>query len=70
MWRIKHVYHRPRPFSPFWSLILAIPFYFLWNALAPTYLPSLPPLYQHFTFWHSVGLFGLVAVMRVGLLGW
>jgi hypothetical protein len=65
--RIKH--QTVRPFGLLWSLFLSIPFYFLWNALAPIYAPTLPPLYQHLPFWNCVGLFGLAAVIRSGILG-
>lgn len=67
--RIKHRYPWVRHVGIVWSLILSIPFYFLWNALAPIYAPNLPPLYQHIPFWNAMGLFGLAAVMRAGVLG-
>jgi len=70
MLRIKHVHHRPGPLGLFWALFMAIPFYFLWNTLAPIYAPGLAPLYQHLPFWHCVGLFLLGAVIRSGLMGW
>ena len=56
------------PFSLFWALALSVPFYFLWNYLAPIYLPGLPELYRHLPFWHCVGLFTIVAILRSLLL--
>jgi len=50
------------------SVFLAIPFYFLWNHLAPVYLPQLPPLYLNLPFWHCVGIFILIWIFRVMLL--
>jgi hypothetical protein len=44
----------------FWS----IPFYFIWNKLAPIYCYWLPPVYQHLPFWHCMGLFVLLAILR------
>jgi len=51
-----------------WALLLSIPFFFLWNWLAPIYLPSLPPLYLHLPFFHCVGIFILVAIVRIMVL--
>ncbi len=47
------------------SILLAIPFYFLWNWLAATYVPGLPQAYQHIPFWHCVGLFVLIAIIQM-----
>ncbi len=33
---------------------LAVPFYFIWNALAPTYFYFVPPVYQQIDFWPCV----------------
>jgi len=44
----------------FWS----VPFYFLWNKLAPTYCYWLPPVYQQLPFWNCMGLFALAAIVR------
>jgi hypothetical protein len=46
------------------SAILSIPFYYLWNALAPTYLYQIPTLYQHFPFWHCMGIFVVIGVVK------
>jgi hypothetical protein len=46
-------------------LFLSSPFYFLWNYLAPIYMSQLPSVYQHIPFWHCVGLFALVAIIRM-----
>jgi hypothetical protein len=46
-------------------LFLSVPFYFLWNYLIPIYGYQLPPVYQHIPFWHCVGLFALVAIIRM-----
>ncbi len=49
----------------FGVIFLSVPFYFLWNYLAPIYLPQLPPVYLHVPFWHCVGIFGLAAIFRL-----
>lgn len=49
------------------SAFLAIPFYFLWNYFAPIYGTNLPALYQHFPFWHVVGIFALWGVVKAAL---
>ena len=46
------------------NIFLAIPFYFLWNFLAPIYLIELPAVYQNLPFWHIVGVFTLVSILR------
>lgn len=48
-------------------LFVAIPVYFLWNWLAPTYFYWLPPVYLDLPFWHVFGLLWLVSSLR-GLL--
>lgn len=50
------------------SIVLSIPYYFIWNALAPTYFSWLPAVYQHLPFWHCMGLFVLFAILRTLLL--
>jgi len=50
------------------NFFLAIPFYFLWNFLAPIYAPNLPDVYKDIPFWHIVGLFTLFAIFRLALL--
>jgi len=47
---------------------LGVPFYFIWNQLAPIYFSQLPALYQHLPFWHCMGLFALLAIARAVLL--
>jgi hypothetical protein len=56
----------------FFACVLAVPFYYVWNELAPIYFTWVPPLFQHLPFWHCVGLFFLLAVTRFMLLptGW
>lgn len=49
----------------FGIIFLSIPFFFLWNYLAPIYLSQLPAVYLHVPFWHCVGLFALVAIFRM-----
>ena len=46
------------------SSSLAVPFYFLWNHMAPKYLPFLPPLYSAVPFWDCVWLFMLVPILK------
>lgn len=52
----------------FGAIFLSVPFYFLWNILAPIYGYELPAVYQHLPFWHCVGLFVLAAILRALLL--
>ncbi len=44
--------------------LLAIPFYFLWNAMAPTYLYFLPPVYHQLPFWDCVLLLWLLSIIK------
>jgi hypothetical protein len=60
----KHQHSHHGPLSILWAILLGIPFYFLWNRLAPVYAPSLPELYKHLPFWDAVGLCTLAAVVR------
>lgn len=50
------------------SASLAVPFYFLWNGLAPTYFYFLPRVYLDIPFWHCVGLFMLMPMVKLMLL--
>lgn len=50
------------------NLFLAIPFYLLWNFLVPLYAPDLPSIYRDVPFWHIVGLFTMVSILRIVLL--
>lgn len=64
--------------GPIFGFILmcffAIPFYFLWNALAPVYFYWLPQVYHTLPFWHCVGLLMLVFMLKLVLFpiasGW
>jgi hypothetical protein len=47
---------------------IAIPLYFLWNWLAPTYFYWLPPVYLDLPFWHVFGLLWLLSSLRQLLL--
>jgi hypothetical protein len=47
---------------------LAIPLYWLWNALAPTYFYWLPQVYQQIPFWDCVWLLMLVGMLKLVLL--
>lgn len=51
----------------FFAIILAIPFYFIWNALAPVYFYWLPEVYKEIPFWHCVGILVLIAIVRLVL---
>lgn len=44
---------------------LAVPFYFVWNGLAPIYLPMLPERYLDLPFWHIVGIFIVVPILKL-----
>lgn len=50
--------------SFFLSASLAIPFYFIWNSLAPTYFYFLPDVYKQIPFWDTVGLFMIVPILK------
>jgi hypothetical protein len=47
---------------------LAIPFYFVWNAVAPTYFYWLPPVYQAVPFWDCVLLIATFSMLKLILL--
>ena len=49
------------------SIFIAIPFFILWNWLAPTYLYWLPEAFHHLPYWHCVGLFMLASMIRFAL---
>jgi hypothetical protein len=49
------------------NIFLAIPFYFIWNFLAPIYLVNLWPEYRNVPFWHIVGIFTLISILRLAL---
>lgn len=46
---------------------LSVPFWFIWNRLAPIYFYWLPAVYQHIPFWHCVGLFIVIPIVRGAL---
>lgn len=45
-------------------LFVAVPFYFLWNWLAPIYAYQLPAVYLDLPFWHVFGLLWLISSLR------
>ena len=47
---------------------LAIPFYWLWNAVAPVYFYWLPQVYLHLPFWDCVWLMMLLTILKLILL--
>lgn len=49
-------------------LFVAVPFYFLWNWLAPIYFYFLPKVYLELPFWHIFGLLWLISSLRSILL--
>jgi hypothetical protein len=50
--------------SFFFSVSVSVPFYFLWNWLAPIYFYWLPDVYHSLPFWHCVGLFMLMPMVK------
>lgn len=57
-----------RVFRLFGALIWAIPAFFLWNCLAPIYLPQLPAQYLVVPFWHVAGIFALLTILKMMIL--
>ena len=49
------------------NFFLAIPFYFLWNFLVPIYFSQLPEVYKNVPFFHIVGGFLIIAILRRAL---
>ena len=49
-------------------LIIAIPFYFLWNWAAPIYFTFLPPVWIVLPFWHIVGLMWILSTVKTVIL--
>lgn len=45
------------------SFSMAIPFYFIWNALAPRYFDFLPKVWLKIPFWHAVGFFMIIPML-------
>lgn len=52
----------------FFHTCLAIPFYFIWNALAPTYFYWLPNVFHQIDFWDCVGLFIVISILKSVIL--
>ena len=50
------------------SVFISVPFYFIWNALGPIYFYWLPKVYLNLPFWHCVGLFMLMPMVKTLLL--
>lgn len=47
------------------GLCWSIPFYFLWNSVAPTYFYWLPRVYHQLPFWDCVKLTLTISMMKV-----
>lgn len=50
------------------SISLSIPFWFIWNRLASIYFYWLPQVYLHIPFWHCVGLFIIMPILKGTLI--
>ena len=48
-----------------YAVLLSIPFYFVWNYVAPIYFRAIPPHYRHLPFLHCAGLFVLIAIVNM-----
>jgi hypothetical protein len=52
-----------------WSLLSAVfwalPAYYLWNYLAPIYLPQLPAQYLELPFWNVAAAFVLLKIVGI-----
>ncbi len=48
----------------FIALISAIPLYFIWNYLAPTYFSFLPPVWTNIGFWNLFLLVWCLSMIR------
>ncbi len=46
------------------SISMSVPFYIVWNALAPKYFYFLPEVYHSIPFWHCVGLFIIIPILK------
>jgi len=51
-----------------YTISLSIPFYFVWNNLAPKYFYFLPEIYQNIPFWDCVGLAIVISILKSVLL--
>lgn len=48
---------------------MAVPFYYCWNALAPIYFAAwVPPIFLQLPFWHIVGLFVIISILKAMLV--
>lgn len=47
---------------------MAIPFWIVWNWLAPKFAYWLPAVYQHLGFWETVGLFIIMSTIKAVVL--
>lgn len=52
----------------FLHVSLAVPFYFLWGAMAPKYFYFVPKIYMSLPFWDCVWLFMLLSILKSVLL--
>ena len=52
----------------FFMFFLAVPLYYLWNYLAPTYMYWLPPVYINVPFMDIVWLLMLIGMLKMILL--
>jgi len=48
----------------FFHICLAIPFWILWDNMAPTYFYWLPKVYHQIDFWDCVGLFIIISILK------
>jgi hypothetical protein len=46
------------------AMFIAIPFYFLWNGLAPVYFTFLPAIWRYIPFWDCTRLMLLAFIIR------
>lgn len=54
--------------SAFFSISLAVPFFYIWNELGPIYFYFLPKVYLNIPFWHCVGLFMIIPILKIVLV--
>ena len=52
----------------FLHVSLAVPFYYLWAAMAPKYFYFVPKVYMALPFWDCVWLFMLLSILKTVLL--
>jgi hypothetical protein len=50
--------------SLLFSMSLSLPFWFIWNKIAPIYFYWLPEVYLTIPFWHCVGLFIVIPIIK------